>query len=316
MDSERSAQIVPTLNHVIGQQRAVAVLRTALDAFYNERAKKGDAEAFPHVLMCGPAGTGKTLLSEIVARELCTNLHTELAKNMIAPANIHGLLMLLEPGDVIFLDEIHELPSASQVALYRALEERKVFLGGTRHVVTLPLFTLIGATTDEYHLTRSMRDRFRILLRLTHYSDEEIVQLVSQRAKRLGWSIDKSAVKGVASRSRGVPRLAVRLLESSKRVASAEGGEAITACHVERMCEIEGIDAYGLDPIEQQYLHVLREGQGPVRLNVIATHLGLPRRSIEAVFEADLIRLGLVTKSEKGRMLTAKGTEHLASIGR
>jgi holliday junction DNA helicase RuvB len=311
MEPNATAQIVPTLSHVIGQTRAVAVLRTAIDAYFHDRTRSTEEQAFPHLLMTGPAGTGKTLLSEIVAREVACNLHTELAQNIRTPEHVHGSLMMLEPGDILFYDEIHELPSAVQVTLYRALEERKLFLG-KKHVVTLPSFCLVGATTDEHLLTRSMRERFRIQLRLTHYSDEEMLLLIGQRAKRLGWTAENDAVRQLSCKSRGTPRLAIRLLESAKRIASAEGTDLITATHVQRMCEIEQIDSLGLDAVEQRYLQILREGEGPVRLNVIATQVGLPRQSIE-MFEADFIRLGLISKSEKGRMLTAKGFEHLAT---
>ena len=310
MEPDFENHVVPTLNHVIGQARAVAVLRTAIDAYFHDRsqAKATDEQAFPHLLMTGPAGSGKTLLSEVVAREVCCNLYTELAQNIRTPEHVHGSLMMLEQGDILFLDEIHELKSAAQVALYRALEERKLFLG-KKVAVRLPPFCLIGATTDEHLLTRSMRERFRIQLRLTHYADDEMFQLIRQRAKRLGWTIRDEAVRQLASKSRGVPRLGVRLLESTRRTASAEGTDLITEAHVERMCQTEQIDSLGLDAIEQRYLQLLRDEQGPMRLNLIATHLGLPRRSIE-MFEADFIRLGLITKSEKGRTLTAKGIDH------
>lgn len=311
MDPNATSEIVPTLNHAIGQARAVAVLRTAIDAYFHDRTKATEEKAFPHLLMTGPAGTGKTLLSEICARECACTLHTELAQNIRTPEHVHGALMMLEPGDIWFVDELHELTQTAQVTLYRALEERKLFLG-KKHVVTLPSFCLIGATTDEHLLTRSMRERFRIHLRLTHYSDDEMAQVIQQRGKRLGWSIEDEAVRQLATRSRGTPRLAVRFLESAKRQASAEGTDLITAAHVQQMCEIEQIDRLGLDAVEQRYLQILREGEGPVRLNLIATQMGLPRQSIE-MFEADFIRLGLITKTEKGRMLTAKGHEHLAA---
>ena len=310
MQPDFDNQIVPTLNHVVGQTRAANVLRTALDAYFNERLKGGEVKAFPHLLMCGPAGTGKTLLSEIVARELCCNLHTELAQNLRTPQQVHGLMMMLEPGDVLFLDEIHELQNV--VTFYRALEERKLFIGGARQSITLPPFCLIGATTHEFMLPASMRDRFGILLRLNHYSDGEVTQLVGQRAKRLGWSLEEKAAAAIAKRSRGVPRLAIRLLDSTRRCALAEDHDLITSSHVEKMCRMEGICCLGFDAIEQRYLQLLREGQGPVRLNVLATHLGLPRQSIE-MFESDFTRLGLITKSDKGRMLTPKGVDHLKS---
>lgn len=304
-------QIVPNLDHVFGQTRAVAVLRTAINAYFHDRSKSSEEIAFPHLLITGPAGTGKTLLSETVAKECCCRISTELAQNLKSPEHVHGALMMLEPGDILFIDEIHELKN--QVTIYRALEERKLFLG-KKHVVTLPPFCLIGATTDESLLERSMRERFRIHLRLTHYTDEEMFLLIQQRARRLGWTIEDDAVRQLSGKSRGTPRLAVRLLESAKRSASAEGTDLITALHVQKMCKIEGIDSLGLDMIEQRYLQILREGEGPVRLNVIATQMGLPRPSVE-MFESDFLRLGLISKSEKGRMLTAKGFEHLAGTG-
>ena len=310
MKIDLNSQVVPTLDHVIGQKSAVAVLRTAIDAYFHDRTKATKEQAFPHLLVTGASGTGKTLLSEIVAREVACNLHVELAQNLKTSEHAHGALMMLEPGDILFVDEIHELPQTVAVSIYRALEELKLFLG-KKHVVDLPPFCLIGATTEEHMLHSSLRQRFRIHTRLTHYSDEETFLLIQQRAKRLGWIVEDDAVRQLASKSRGTPRLAVRLLESAKRSASAEGADLVTAAHVQRMCEIEQIDALGLDATEQKYLHLLREGDGPVRLNVIATQMGLPRPSIE-MFEADFIRLGLISKSEKGRMLTAKGIEHLA----
>lgn len=308
---EINSQVVPTLDHVIGQKTAVAVLRTAIDAYFHDRTKATEEQAFPHMLVTGPSGTGKTLLSEIVAREVACKLHVELAQNLKTSEHAHGALMMLEPGDILFIDEVHELPQTVAVAIYRALEERKLFLG-KKHVVDLPPFCLIGATTEEYLLHSSLRQRFRIHLRLTHYSDEETFLLIQQRAKRLRWTIEDEAVRKLASKSRGTPRLAVRLLESAKRQASAAGTDLITAAHVDAMCLTEQIDSLGLDAVEQRYLNILREGEGPVRLNVIATQMGLPRQSIE-MFESDFIRLGLITKSEKGRTLTAKGHEHLSA---
>ena len=302
--------VAPTLEHVVGQKKPVAVLRTAIDAYFHDRSKTSDELAFPHLLLTGPGGTGKTLLSEIVSREVAGNFHSELAQNLKSPEHVRGLLMMLEPGDILFVDELHELPTASAIALYRAMEEGLLFLG-RKHVVHLPPFCLIGATTHEHLLASSLRQRFRILLRLSHYSDDEMFELLRQRAKRLGWVIEDEAVRQLAGKSRGVARLGVRLLESSRRTASAEGTDAITLAHIGRMCEIEGIDSLGLDAIERRYLEILREGEGPVRLNLIQASLGLPRQSVE-MFEEDFLRLGLISKSEKGRMLTAKGFEHLA----
>lgn len=126
---------------------------TAIDSYFYERSKVGDQQAFPHTLLTGPSGTGKTLLSETISRDLCVTLHSELAQNLRTPEHVHALLMMLEPGDCLFIDEIHELKH--QVTIYRALEEGKLFLG-KRHVIKLPPFCLIGATTHEFYLHRSM----------------------------------------------------------------------------------------------------------------------------------------------------------------
>src|ERR1019366_9686454 len=145
----------------------------ALDAYDNDRAVAGNDVAFPHFLLVGPAGVGKSLLASVLAPELCTKFHEELAQNISSPGHLHGLLMLAEAGDVIFVDEIHELSSTCQVTLYRSLEERRLFLGRDRKSITLPPHTFVGATTDEWQLAKPLRDRFRVVLRLTHYSDQE-----------------------------------------------------------------------------------------------------------------------------------------------
>ncbi len=302
----------PTLDHVVGQKRTVRQLKTVLDAFFNDRSAATAETAAPHVLLVGPPGVGKSLLSGLFAAELGAKCYEELAQNILTPGHLHGLLMMAEVGDVVFLDEIHELPAIAQTTLYRCLEERRLFLGGDRKNIMLPPFTFIGATTDEWALAKPLRDRFKIVAHLEHYSEDEIVHLVAQRAKGLHWPIEEEAIKGLALRGRGTPRIAIRLLEAARRTARAEGADTITVTHLARMCEIEGYDHLGLDILERRYLDLLRAAQGPLRLNMIATQLSLPKRTIEAVIESELIRLGLVTKSEDGRMLTAAGASHLS----
>ena len=308
----------PTLDHIIGQKRAVRQLRTALEAHITDRSEaRGEVPALAHCLLVGPAGVGKSLLSSIIARELGTNLHEELAQNIVSPGHLHGLMMLIEAGDVVFVDEIHELHPVAQTTLYRAMEERRLFIqtgfDQERKPMVLPPFTFIAATTDEWGLTKPLRDRFKIIIRLDYYTANELAELVAQRARRLRWSISEEAINGIAARSKGTPRLALRLLDAARRTARAEGSSHISTDDFNRMCEIEQLHGLlGLDMVEQKYLKLLKDGHGePIRLNVVATCLGLPRRTVERVIESELVRLQLITKSDSGRMLTARGLEHL-----
>lgn len=303
------------IEHVIGQKRAVQQLRVALSAHFNDRMS-GTLKALPHVLLVGAAGCGKSLIAGIISQELgVAELHEELAQNIKSPGHMHGFLMMIEPFGCAFLDEIHETPPVAMTTLYRALEERRLFLGGDRKSVTLPEFTMLAATTDEWALSRSLRDRFRIVLKLTHYSSEELSQIVAQRAKQLGWPISNEAVREIALRGRNTPRLAIRLLEASRRTTRAVDARTITEGLVHNMCEVEGIDVLGLDSVERNYLNILREAQGAVRLNMISARLGHPRKTVE-MLERDLIRMNLITKNEAGRMLTAEGAAHLSKTSK
>jgi Holliday junction DNA helicase RuvB len=277
------SRCTPTLDHVVGQARAVKQLRTALEAVINDRAATpsgATAPPLPHLLLVGPAGVGKSTLASIIARELGGSCHEELAQNILTPACVQGLMMLADPYDVVFVDEIHELNAFAHTTLYRCLEERRLFLPsssqGERQTLTLPPFTFIGATTDEWRLSKPLRDRFKIIVRLEHYTDDELTQLLAHRAARLGWDVEESAVREIAVKGRGTPRIAIRHLEAARRVTRAEAAEIVTVEHVRRMMEIEGVDGIGLDPLEQRYLRLLAASATPVRLNVLATTLGLP----------------------------------------
>jgi len=305
------------IDQVIGQERAIRVLTTGLAAYFNDRAAStsNSHPPFPHVLLVGPPGVGKSMIAQIIGRELASTLHEELAQNILCPASLHALLMLPERDDVVFLDEIHELPHSAQTTLYRAIEEGRLFLpaygGSERREVRLDPLTFVGATTELYALAKPLIDRFRIILHLHHYTDEQLAKVIKQRAIRLGWHADDVAIEGIAIRSRGTPRLAMRLLEATRRTARAQGESVITGDHLAETCDIEGIDAHGLNAVEQQYLRMLAESSGPVRLNVLASRLSLPRRTVERVIEDDLIRLGLVTKDDAGRVLTPQGRAHV-----
>ena len=177
---------------------------------------------------------------------------------------------------------------------------------------SLPLgdFTLLLSTTDEYCLLQPLRDRMKLVLRFEFYSIDELAVLLRQRSKALNWPIDEAVFPLIATRARGTPRLALRLLQSARRVCRSEGERTITLAQLGRACLLEGIDALGLGPIEQQYLKILAEGDS--RLNVIASRIGLPPRTVSQVVEPFVIRTGFVVKDDNGkRQLTPKGRDHV-----
>lgn len=228
---------------------------------------------------------------------------------------MNALLLAAKDKSVLHLDEAHELKKEFQTALYRAIEGRKLFVQGRSSQVQsihLADFTLLLSTTDEYCLLQPLRDRMKLVLRFQFYANEELAILLRQRSRALNWSVDEAVFPLIAQRARGTPRLALRLLQSARRVCRSEGERTITLAHLERACGLEGIDSLGLGPTEQAYLRILAEGD--TRLNVIASRLGLPPRTVSQVTESFLIRAGFVVKDNQGlRQLTALGREHLVN---
>ena len=296
-----------SLNHLIGQEHVREVVTTALDYSFQEQVP------FPHALMLGPPGVGKTAYAQTVANECASIFHELLGSAISSPAEFFSVLMRAKNLDVIFIDEAHLLDVSHQHTLLIAIDDRKIFLpnsnGGAPQAINLANFTLIAATTDEHRLIRPLVDRFKLLLRFDYYTVAELAEIVRTRAKGLGWQIQSDVPEPIAKRSKGVPRLAIRILQSCWRVCRAAGDHAITRKHLERACVLEQIDDFGLDATEQQYLSFLAEG--PQRLNMLASMLGLPAKTISSVTESFLIRSGLITKDKNGlRMLTGKGLEH------
>jgi Holliday junction DNA helicase RuvB len=306
--------VSPTsLAHMIGQRGVMAQVAVALDAAF------ADNKNFDHALLVGPPGVGKSQTARIIAAEVATDLHEVLGQSITCAADLNALLLSAKDRDVVHLDEAHELDRQCQTALYLAMDQRKIVLQGRSKAgpQSIPLadFTLLLSTTDEFCLLQPLRDRMRLVLRFEFYANEDLTTLLLQRSRALGWPVHEELLPRIAQRSRGTPRLALRLLQSCRRVCRAEGESTITSGHLLRACQLEGIDAIGLGPTEQRYLEVLVAGAS--RLNVIASMLGLPARTVSQVVEPFLLRAGLIVKDDSGRReLTAKGREYQSNCAK
>jgi len=296
------------IEQYVGQRQVVQRCKIALEASWNQ------GNRLPHMLMLGSPGLGKTELCHLLAREMGCELHEQLAQNIRLPKDLHAFLLGPKDKDVVLLDEIHELPPVTQTTLYRALENQQIFLSTKQGKKSRPIqianFTVLGATTDPQKLLQPLRDRFKVVLDFDFYSAAELETLLDNRVKRLGWNIDNSVLSLIAQRGKGTPRIALRLLESIKMTASAQNAEVITPDHFDMTCKLEGIDPLGLTSHEVRYLKILYENDGAVRLNIIASRLGVHQKHVSTILEQFLIREGLVTKNNSVRVLTQDGLEH------
>lgn len=313
MPNHNVNDIQPTsLNRMIGQSSVIDQVRVALDA------SQMDGQKFPNALMVGPPGVGKTQLCHIIAAEMASDVHECLGSTLSNASDLFALLLAAKDKDVVYIDEIHSAPKKDVfVTLLLALDQQKIVLSGkNRSPQSLPLanFTLLLSTTEEYLVPRPLSDRC-MLLRLGFYSNEELTTLLLNRVRGLGWDIHEEILPQIAQRSRGTPRLGLRLLQSCFRCCRSEGESTITMGHLLRACDLEQLDDLGLGPTEQQYLHIVSEG--PTRLNVIASRIGLPSRTVSEVTESFLIRAGIIGKDEQGRRcLTEAGHRHLSDSRR
>ncbi len=302
-----------TLEDFVGQKKG----RENLSVFITAAKQRGDA--LDHVLLAGPPGLGKTTLAQIVARELGTGFRSTSGPVISKAGDLAALLTNLEPHDVLFIDEIHRLSPAVEEVLYPAMEdfELDLIIGegpAARSVkIDLPPFTLVGATTRSGLLTTPLRDRFGIPIYLGFYTHDELEYIIRRNAGLMGLAISDDGAAEIASRARGTPRVAGRLLRRVRDFANVEGVDEIDAELADAALGRLEVDKKGLDGLDRRYLKVVAEKflGGPVGIETLAAALGEPRDALEDIVEPFLIQLGFVNRTPRGRVLMPAAFEHL-----
>ena len=301
------------LDEFVGQQALRGQLEVAIDA---ARAR---GEALDHLLLAGPPGLGKTSLAQIVAAELDVPFVQTAGPALERKGDVAAFLTALEPRSVFFVDEIHRLQRSLEETFYPAMEDLQLPItvgqGAGARVVTLelPPFTLIGATTRAGLLTTPLRDRFGIQARLETYSASELASIVTRSAAILGVHVDPSAATAIASRSRGTPRVANRLLRRVRDYAEVRaGGEINDAVALEALALLE-VDEIGLDRLDREILQAIctKFAGGPVGLSTLAAAIGEEAETIQDIYEPYLISCGLIKRTARGRVATASAYSHL-----
>ena len=315
-DEEAERTLRPrSLEDFVGQERVKEQLRIALDA------AKQRAEALDHVLLAGPPGLGKTTLAQIVREELGVGLRT-VAGPALEKKDIAAILTALEPRDVLFVDEIHRLTRSAEEILYPALEDFRLDIvfgqGAAARTLTLdlPPFTLVGATTRTGLLTTPLRDRFGMTFRLGYYDPGQLA--VDRGPLGPAFSASRSpsdAADEIASRSRGTPRVANRILRRVRDVAQVRHAGVITTDVAREALELLEVDEQGLERIDRELLEAIAHkfGGGPVGLSTIAVALGEETDTIEDVYEPYLLQLGFLQRTPRGRVITDLGRAHLGA---
>ena len=313
-DSENENNLRPhTLDEYIGQSKSKEVLKIYIDA------AKMRGDCLDHVLLYGPPGLGKTTLSTIIAAELGVNLRITSGPAIEKQGDLAALLTNLGEGDVLFIDEIHRLSRSVEEILYPAMEDFALDIiigkGPSARSIRLPLphFTLIGATTRAGQLTTPLRDRFGVLLKLDLYTCEELAKIVNRSAGILNMPITEEGALEIASRSRGTPRIANRLLKRVRDFAQVRGDGTITLESAQYALSMLEIDELGLDNVDRRMLQTIIDfyDGGPVGLETLAATVGEEAITLEDVYEPYLMQIGFLSRTPRGRCVTRLGYEHL-----
>ena len=312
-----------TLDEYIGQPELIERLLIAVHAVQERQKAKLDTdphEHLEHVLLHGPPGLGKTTLAHVIANELGTTLHTTSGPALARGTDLVAALTRLQPGDVLFIDEIHRLPIAVEEFIYPAMEDFKIDVcldtglnARTVQIKCAP-FTLIGATTRAGLLSSPLRSRFGLAHHLKYYDESDLTHILNRSANMLGLNRpDPSALETIASRSRGTPRIANRLLRRVRDFAQVRTNALVTTQAVDDALALEGIDPLGLDELDRAYLTTIRTtfDAGPVGLEAVAATMNEDPGTLEDVVEPYLLQIGFLARTRRGRTITQRACDHL-----